>query len=362
MTPTHACDAVVRPRFETKLGSFTAGKAFVLRLGDRELLVTCQHLFGPAGGFFLELLPPRGVAKHVCGVSMTTLREQAPLPVEVTRVLVNDRVDGDEPSADVCAFVLGAPAPAALEPSSREPELGDLAWLVSPLRGAGPDDPVLHVGMVFARHDGLLTVELEEPVALWGCSGAPIVDQDGRMLGMLVRFRRGERVYAEAVETATLLAMLEAGTSTPLAAGVASTLPEDILRGLAWSLGRGRTYASPADVDRRIVGFYTEYMPDRLDRWRPDEVVLPHPQVCVVFSARQAQPPHEEQEGTVVLRAEGRGFTALELVYQLTNAVAAALEEHDWDLFDHCFFEGLVRCGTHVGGTAMPAYGIRFGS
>jgi hypothetical protein len=48
--------------------------------------------------------------------------------------------------------------------------------------------------------------------------------------------------------------------------------------------------------------------------------------------------------------------------YQMSNAVAAALEEHDWDLFDHCFFEGLVRGGTHVAATAMPAYYIRFGS
>jgi hypothetical protein len=362
VTPTHACEAVVRPRFETALGSFAAGRAFVLRLGDRELLVTCQHLFGPASTFFRELLPSRGVAEHVCGVSLTTLREQAPLPVEVTRVLVNDLARGDEPSADVCAFILDAPAPAALVPASREPELGDPAWLVSPLRGAGPEDPALHRGRVLARHDGLLTVELEEPLALWGCSGAPIVDQDGRVLGMLVRFGGGDRVYAEALATPALLTMLEAGTPTLLAAGMASTLPESILSGLSWSLGRGRTYESPADVDRSIVGFYTEYLPHGLDRWRPDELVLPHPEVCLVFSAHQAQPPHEEQSGTVVLHAKGRGFTALELVYQMSNAVAAALEEHDWDLFDHCFFEGLDRCGTHVAAKAMPAYCIRFGS
>ena len=362
MTPTLACDAVVRPRFDTALGSFAAGRAFVLRLGDRDLLVTCQHLFGPAGGFFLELLPPRAVAEHVCGVLLTTLREQTSLPVEVTHVLVNERADGDEPGADVCAFILGAPAPSALVPSSREPERGALAWLVSPLRGAGPDDPALQLGRVVAQHDGLLTVELDEPDPLWGCSGAPIVDQDGGMLGMLVRFRRDDRVYAEAVATPTLLAMLEAGTPTPLAVGVASPLPVRILPGLSWSLGRGRTYASPADVDREITDFYREYSPDRLDSWRPDELVLPYPAACILFSARQAQPPHEEKSGTVVLHAKGSGFTALELVYQMTNAVAAALEQLDWDLFDHCFFEGLARCGTHVGATAMPAYGIRFGS
>lgn len=363
MAPTHASEAVFRPRFHTRLGSFDAGRAFALRLDGRDLLVTCQHLFGPASRFFDRALTSGEVASQLHGLSLRPASGDEPSPAKVTSMLLDDGASADDPKKDACVFVLDEPADVALTVADREPEPGDRAFLASPLRAAKPGDPVLHAGRVLDHRDGLLTVQLEGDDPLWGCSGAPIVDEQGDVLGVLVRFRDGERLLAVALDVPTLRSRLGHGVPTPLPAGTPASLPDRILDAVAWSLGRGKTYEEPESVDREIADFYSEYLPERKDTWRPHEIVLEHPEICIWFSAHAATPPHEEQDGSIVLHAQGDAFTALDLVFQMTNAVAARLKDEDWDLFDHCFFEGLHRCAVHVGGgSIMPAYSIAFGS
>src|SRR5262245_24819459 len=98
---------VLKPEFHTSapaIPSFVAGSAFVLaRPGASDVLVSCQHLFGPAGGIDPPVPPAsmHGFARSV------TLRS----PFDESRVLgragaarLVTRADAADAMRDVCAF------------------------------------------------------------------------------------------------------------------------------------------------------------------------------------------------------------------------------------------------------------------
>lgn len=128
MAPVAPSGAVFDPCFHTAAGSLEAGTAFALEVPPLGvLLVTCQHLFGPAGGLSKDV-PPSLMGQFVQSVSLTG------------------------------AFVFGASAPHPSENGTQ--------------------------GIIFE----------DSEIHLPGTSGAPVLAEDGALVGMVVRFRLGSGV------------------------------------------------------------------------------------------------------------------------------------------------------------------------
>ena len=131
----------------------------------------------------------------------------------------------------------------------------------------------------------------------------------------------------------------------------ASGVPDTVLPGLCWSF-RGGTYADRDAFDRKV----RQYQIDTLEKdcWAPQTVVLPCPRVRVAFMYWQGD---DQLDGLLELVSDdGAGFTALELLFKIHNAVVGPLQGDN-----HCFFEGLGLHSNQAAGKP-PLYVLGQGS
>jgi Trypsin-like peptidase domain len=186
-----------RPVFKTKRGTFDAGTAFVLACPGRDydLGITCQHLLGPAGGLPFQL-DAREIAQLVTKV---TLREHG-TKRGVTRqgtILSPAAADAADPLLDLVAIHVFRPHEAhVFRLAERDAQVGDEVSLIGKVREGAPPEQRRHVGMIAAVGDaGIPVVIFEgEDVLYGGTSGAPVVNADGAVVGMVVRaFGEGGR-------------------------------------------------------------------------------------------------------------------------------------------------------------------------
>ncbi len=113
---------------------------------------------------------------------------------------------------------------------------------------------------------------------------------------------------------------------------MSSNLPEEIMGDTLWSFA-GDTYDTRAEFSDEVREYHLDIEGE--DTWRPDEVVLPVPRVKVSYEYWNDD--GDEEEAELDLTAEnGKNFTALDLLFQIHNAVVERLRD-----MDHHFFEGL---------------------
>jgi hypothetical protein len=116
-------------------------------------------------------------------------------------------------------------------------------------------------------------------------------------------------------------------TSTTMAKQL---LPDAALNKVVWSFTGGRC-DDASEFSERV----REYQIDILgtDEWAPDEIILPVPQVLISYPVDNAD---GDVETIRLTSANKDAFTALDLLYQIHNAIVESVEHSD-----HHFNEGL---------------------
>ncbi|MFY0539447.1 DUF4240 domain-containing protein [Nannocystis pusilla] len=204
--------AVNKPEFVTVTGPFAAGSAFPLAFPElgRDLLVSCQHLFGPAGGLSRDV-PGELMDRFVDSVKLTDPFDGAPTGV-AGRSLAIPGATGDDPTLDLCAFALpDRHGLSLLRLAARNPIPGDVVFLAGSVRAGAPRTKRLHRAVKVADDRGLGVVAFDRPnLVLGGTSGAPLLSSQGEVVGLLVRFIPGQTTYGMLLQAEQIRELLRA--------------------------------------------------------------------------------------------------------------------------------------------------------
>lgn len=206
--------AVFDNTFESAVGPIQAGTSFALGLpGLPPLLVTCQHLFGPAGGL-TEDVPPHLMPRFVPSASVAGACGDG-VTAKAGAALLIPGVDADQPARDLAAFPLASGAGVApLRPGSAKQ--GDRVFLLARLRKGAPPGTWLFPADVAYEQGDLTEVIFDDPeIHMPGTSGAPVIDAGGAFLGMVVRFRQLPHGISATLLRAEAIAALLQGASLP---------------------------------------------------------------------------------------------------------------------------------------------------
>lgn len=205
--------AVFGPEFVTAQGRFGAGTAFAAFVPEVEapVLLTCQHLFGPAGGLEGDV-PASSMGAFVQAVALCDKWDGAPIGVAGSAVTLPE-ADWSAPRCDLAAFRL-APQPglSVLRFTEHAPKLLDPVFLAGRVRSGAPATQQLHGARVVRdEDDDAQWIELSNAeVGLPGTSGAPVLDPQGGVVGMVVRFTDNHVVRAQMITAARIRAMIAA--------------------------------------------------------------------------------------------------------------------------------------------------------
>jgi hypothetical protein len=167
------------PIFETRAGSLSAGTAFLIRFkGETDvLLVTAQHIFGPAGGLKQDV--PRGkMAEFIRKATLRDLVKDISQTTKATPLAIPEDID-----AAVFRTALGAkakPHPLAKE----NPKTDDVIWLVAALEGQDKNK-ILHRGTVVEATEAVIKCKFDDGnLVTHGASGAPYLNASGEVVGL----------------------------------------------------------------------------------------------------------------------------------------------------------------------------------
>jgi hypothetical protein len=188
--------AVVRPFFQTSLGSNNAGEtigsAFVVGLGEpsRKLVLSAFTLLGNDGKW--QRIPTAGELNDI--LQSITLGDafgssDGVFPAEKFLLLPESGpiADADHPAGDVLAMLL--PPKSRLSPlplSPDTPEVGERVWLCAALFAGAPPSQKQHAAKVTAIElSGDLQYVFEnEQISFEGTAGAPLLNDAGEVVAI----------------------------------------------------------------------------------------------------------------------------------------------------------------------------------
>jgi hypothetical protein len=177
---------VGHPIFQTTAGVQGGGTAFLARApGDsRAFILTVHHLLGPDGGFRV-LISHEQVPSFVQRIALGGLFGPSKShPVE--GCFVPSQGTLDDPLFEMAAFK----APDAVDEDvvelEKSPPLpGARVWVIGHVRGGVPEGELIHPARVTAFPGPWLWAEFDNPnIITNGASGAPVIDADGRVVGI----------------------------------------------------------------------------------------------------------------------------------------------------------------------------------
>jgi hypothetical protein len=215
--------AVFDNRFHTAIGDVEAGTSFALQLA-RPLLVTCQHLFGPAGGVSRDV-PPALMPQFVPSVTVDDALGNAIQAKAGAALLIPD-VDATRGERDLAAFPLEpnpSIAPLRLAASIAPHER---VYLAARLRqGAAPGAYLFPAEVAGDISGDTVWAVFDDPaIHLPGTSGAPVINANGELVGMVVRFRQREDLTMGELLTAKTIGSMLAPVSAAPKRGLLSRL------------------------------------------------------------------------------------------------------------------------------------------
>jgi hypothetical protein len=219
--PPEIADAICRPEFQTANDKFKAGTAFMAQafLGSswRPVLVTAHHLFGPNGGLprqirWSELSSFVRSVRCTSFVSERDVRSGPPLRVQDARPFSEEGFP-----RDVAVFALPDGNDRALQFSTGVPVSGQRVWLVARVAGGEPPTKLLHRASLVKADRAWIRFQYDNSkVDLRATSGAPVVDERGRVIGInLGGGRDGNKMVGVAQSAQVILAALESALSEP---------------------------------------------------------------------------------------------------------------------------------------------------
>lgn len=200
-----------KPEFATTNGLFIAGTAFVLFVHEIQAmaLVTCQHLFGPAGG--LDVV----VASDLMPSFVTAVRLWDPFDGKELGVAGGaigvPGADADDPMRDLAVFAI--PTNHGFSPfdlAERDSTRGERLFLAGrPRAGAAINERFHSATCHGLGEDGTLLLQVDNvALDLGGMSGGPVLNQAGEVVGILVRYIDDPTLLAMALPASAMRGLL----------------------------------------------------------------------------------------------------------------------------------------------------------
>ncbi len=176
--------ALLRPTFETTVGVSSAGHAFLVAHGGKNVLVSAHHVLGRPGGLKRQIEwneVPTVVTKVTARSAGKEVVSTKPLAIEGAKPL-----EPKDPSADLSAFLVtdtaGVP-PMSL--AATAPKTGDFVWLFAEVTGFTGKDRRLHRASVSAATDKELRyIFADSDLKLQATSGAAVVNAKGEVVAV----------------------------------------------------------------------------------------------------------------------------------------------------------------------------------
>jgi hypothetical protein len=182
----------LRPTFLVRGGQpYGAGTAVAVRVQPKSapILLTAQHLFGPAGGMEPPI-PPGDLNKKIKGVLLTPMAGGKPVAMAQGSLRKSGTFPddgGDDVSGDVAAFKLSPKSRVnALDLAPANPAMGEWVWLVGDVFDHEPQTQRLFPGKVMIVSDKKTLIKFDDSFELRAFSGAPLINEKKQVVGLLI--------------------------------------------------------------------------------------------------------------------------------------------------------------------------------
>jgi hypothetical protein len=185
--PKYPAGFVGVPTFQTTQGDHSAGGASLITSGENVYLVTTRELLGPQGGFTAQIAAadvPSAVQKIQIAPYSGSPATYAVKGFDTHSGRL--QADSGKPIDDMAIFqVQDATAKAQAVPlADKTPAVDDVIWVIARLRGSPPDQ-IGHRCKVIDNTTWLLIEFDEDDIHTGGISGAPVLNNDGALVGVL---------------------------------------------------------------------------------------------------------------------------------------------------------------------------------
>jgi trypsin-like peptidase len=190
---------VFLPEIRTDVGRVNVGQVFSVRYQDREFFVTALHLFGPAGGLSRRI-PPDDLTAVVNSVQLhdpatDEIVHQDLIPVDTGfGTPLNPAAEVIDASKDIAVFLSNdSPALDAFEIARESPSEGDTLYVIGYQRFVETSRVRRFRLSLVDADESHWVLKYHEPVDVSGMSGAPITNERGSLVSMLVGGLKTER-------------------------------------------------------------------------------------------------------------------------------------------------------------------------
>lgn len=208
--PEFPAGAIYRPTFVTKVGTTTAGVAFVVDgVGPRPIVLTARHLLGPVGGLAQEIPPWKlkdALSNLILSPAFGQVSDQDRVSLGQSVIPLATRDDpGAAQAGDVVAFWTPRTVAwlKAFRLAAAPPAKGDRVWLLSPLPSGTAQ---LHPATCYGFRDGEVGFKYDDrDLDLRGTSGAPILNGAGEVVGINIGSFKSDKGLRPLLGSATLV-------------------------------------------------------------------------------------------------------------------------------------------------------------